>query len=429
MITDLDRIIEEVRKDKDIDKQILIQTLEAALLKAAKNRYGHNSEIEAHFNPELGEVELFQFRIVVKEVKNPKNEISLEESKNLDPEAQVGDSLGVKLNTADFGRIAAQTAKQVIIQNIREAERENTYQNYKDRKGELVNGIIQRFDRGDIIINMGKAEAILPTKEQVPREHYRLRDRIKAYILDIKKTTKDPQIILSRTHTAFITELFKMEVPEINEGIVTITSVSREPGIRTKIAVASSNSDVDPVGACVGSKGSRVQNIVQELRGEKIDIIPWSDDPAKFVCNALAPAAISEVIIYKDLKSMEVIVPDDQTSLAIGKRGQNVRLAVKLTGWKIDIKSKSEAEGAAEKAAQQLTQIAGIGDTTAKMLHNEGYLNSTDIAKAKIEELIKLPGLGKKKAQMIKQAAGDFIKQQTSLKDDTSSSSNEENNV
>jgi len=426
MITDLDRILEEVRRDKDLDKQILIQTLEAALLKAAKNRYGHNADIEAHFNPEVGEVELFQFMNVVNEVKNPKNEISLEESKDLDPEAQIGDSLGIKLDTTGFGRIAAQTAKQVIIQNIREAERENVYQNYKDRKGELVNGVVQRFDRGDIIVNMGKAEAILPAQEQVPKEHYRQRDRVKAYILDIKKTTKDPQIILSRTHKGFITELFKIEVPEINENIVTIQSVSREPGIRTKIAVASSSSDVDPVGACVGAKGSRVQNIVQELKGEKIDIIPWSDDPADFACNALAPAAITEVIVDKESKSMEVIVPDDQTSLAIGKRGQNVRLAVKLTGWKINIKSKSEAEGEAEKTLDQLTQIPGIGETIAKILFNEGYFSPNDIARAKAEELMKLPGFGEKKVQSIRQAADDFLQQQASLKDEASSSNGEE---
>ena len=422
MVTELDRILEEVRKDKDLDKEILIKTLEAALLKAAKNRYGHNAEIEAHFNPDIGEVELFQFMNVVEEVKNPKNEISLKESRNLDPEAQIGDSLGVKLDTADFGRIAAQTAKQVIIQNIREAERENIYQNYKDRKGELVNGVVQRFDRGDIILNMGKAEAILPVQEQVPKEHYRQRDRIKAYILDIKRTTKDPQIILSRTHKGFITELFKIEVPEINEGIVTIKNISREPGMRTKIAVASKNHDVDPVGACVGSKGSRVQNIVQELKGEKIDIIPWSDDPAKFVCNALAPATITEIAIYKESKSMEVIVPNDQTSIAIGKRGQNVRLAVKLTGWKIDIKSKSEADGDTEKTYQNLTQIPGIGEATAQMLFNEGYFTPLDITKANTEELIKLPGLGEKKVHTIKLAAEEFIKEHASTKDDASSS-------
>lgn len=425
MITELDRILEEVRRDKDIDKQILVQTLEAALLKAAKNRYGHNVDIEAHFNPELGEVELFQFKIVVKEVKNEKSEISLEDSKELDPDAQIGDSLGTKLDTANFGRIAAQTAKQVIIQSIREAERDNIYQNYKDRKGELINGIVQRFDKGDIIVNIGKAEAILPVQEQVPRERYRQRDRVKAYILDIKKTTKDPQIILSRTHTGFITELFKMEVPEVSEDIVTIKSVAREPGIRTKIAVESSASDVDPVGACVGAKGSRVQNIVQELKGEKIDIIPWSDDPAKFVCNALSPADIAEVIIDKERKSMEVIVPDDQTSLAIGKKGQNVRLAVKVTGWKIDIKSKSEAEGDFEKAFEQLTQISGVGETTAKTLFNEGYFSPLDIAKTKVEELMKLPGVGQKKAQMIKKAAGDFMQQQALNATPPSSSSEE----
>ena len=415
MVHELDRILEEVRKDKDLDKQILIETLEAALLKAAKNRYGHNADIEAHFNPDIGEVELFQFRNVVAEVKNPRSEISLEESKNLDPEAQVGDSLGVKLNTADFGRIAAQTAKQVIIQNIREAERENTYQNYKDRKGELVNGIVQRFDRGDIIVNMGKTEAILPAKEQVPKEHYRQRDRVKAYILDIKKTTKDPQIVLSRTHSAFIAELFKTEVPEISEGIVTIKNISREPGIRTKIAVESSNPDVDPVGACVGSKGSRVQNIIQELRGEKIDIIPWSEDPAKFVCSALAPAEIVEVILYNELRSMEIIVPDNQTSLAIGKKGQNVRLAVKLTGWKIDIKSKSESEGESKDALEELTQIPGIGETSAQVLLNEGYATPADIIKASAEDLLKLPGFGEKKIETIKQAALDFVQQQTDV--------------
>jgi N utilization substance protein A len=415
MVHELDRILEEVRKDKDLDKQILIETLEAALLKAAKNRYGHNADIEAHFNPDIGEVELFQFRNVVTEVKNPRSEISLEESKNLDPEAQVGDSLGVKLNTADFGRIAAQTAKQVIIQNIREAERENTYQNYKDRKGELVNGIVQRFDRGDIIVNMGKTEAILPAKEQVPKEHYRLRDRVKAYILDIKKTTKDPQIVLSRTHHAFIAELFKTEVPEISEGIVTIKNIAREPGIRTKIAVISSNPDVDPVGACVGSKGSRVQNIIQELRGEKIDIIPWSEDPAKFVCSALAPAEIVEVILYNELRSMEIIVPDNQTSLAIGKKGQNVRLAVKLTGWKIDIKSKSESEGESKDALEQLIQIPGIGETSAQVLLNEGYVTPSDIIKASAEDLLKLPGFGEKKIEAIKQAALDFVEQQTAV--------------
>jgi N utilization substance protein A len=426
MTTDLDRILEEVRKDKDLDKQILIKTLEAALLKAAKNRYGYSSDIEAHFNPELGEVELFQFRIVVEEIKNPRTEITLEESKNLDPEAQIGDSLGVKLNTADFGRIAAQAAKQVIIQNIREAERENIYQNYKDRKGELVNGIVQRFDKGNIIVNMGKAEAILPVKEQVSRERYRLRDRIKAYILDIKKATRDPQIVLSRTHTRFISELFKVEVPEISEGIVAIKNVAREPGVRTKISVTTSNPDVDPVGACVGSKGSRVQNIVQELKGEKIDIITWSDDPAKYVCNALAPAEISEVIVYNERRSMEIIVPDNQTSLAIGKRGQNVRLAVKLTGWKIDIKSKTEAEGESENALKQLTLIPGVGETTARILFNEGYSTPADISKLEVKELMKLPGLGEKKAQTIKQAAEDFIKEQASLKDVASSPSSEE---
>jgi N utilization substance protein A len=254
----------------------------------------------------------------------------------------------------------------------------------------------------------------------VPKEHYRQRDRVKAYILDIKKTTKDPQIVLSRTHQAFIAELFKTEVPEISEGIVTIKNIAREPGIRTKIAVESSNPDVDPVGACVGSKGSRVQNIIQELRGEKIDIIPWSEDPAKFVCSALAPAEIVEVILYNELRSMEIIVPDNQTSLAIGKKGQNVRLAVKLTGWKIDIKSKSESEGESKDALEQLTQISGIGETSAQVLINEGYVTPSDIIKAAPEDLLKLPGFGEKKIETIRKAAQDFVQQQTEMaKNDT----------
>jgi N utilization substance protein A len=405
MLSELDRVLEEVKRDKGIDKSVLIETLETALLRAAKNKYGHRTEIEARFNPELGEIELFQFKLVVDEVRNPGTEIALSDARELDPESQMGDSLGVKMETAEFGRIAAQVAKQVIIQNIREAERENVYQDYKDRKGDVALGFVQRFDRGNIIVNLGKAEGLLAVQEQIPGEAYRQRDRIKAYILDVKRNTKGPQIILSRTHPNFTVELFKLEVPEISEGIVKVKGVAREPGGRAKVAVESLDKDVDPVGACVGTKGSRVQSIVQELKGERIDIIPWNEDPAKFVCNALSPAEVSEVIIEQTNRSMQVIVADDQLSLAIGKKGQNVRLAARLVGWKIDIMSSSRAEGASKQAHEQLVEIPGVGDATAQDLFRAGYFSPRDVARAKVEDLMKIRGLGEKKAAGIKESA------------------------
>ncbi len=345
MAMNLSHIIEQVGKDKGIDKEVLIKALESAMLKAAEKRFGPNKDIEAHYQESLGEIELFLFKRVVEEVKNPDQEISLEDARKLDPEAVVGDSLGVKLDSSEFGRIDAQTAKQIIIQKVREAEREIVYKEYSEKKGEIVTGIVQRFEKGDIIVDLGKAEAVLPRKEQVKREGYRQGERIRAMVLDVKKDSRGPQVILTRTHPGFLIKLFHMEVPEVYEGIVEIKAAAREPGERAKIAVVSHNSDVDPVGACVGFKGSRVQAVVQELRGEKIDIVHWSDDPGILVKNTLSPAQISRVIVDEAEHSMEVIVPDDQLSLAIGKRGQNVRLAAKLTGWKIDVRTESEAKG------------------------------------------------------------------------------------
>ncbi|HEU0265888.1 MAG TPA: transcription termination factor NusA, partial [Geobacterales bacterium] len=286
-------------------------------------------------------VELFEFVTVVDEVQDSYKEIDLEEARTIDPDVEAGDSLGMKMDASSFSRIAAQAAKQVIIQKVREAERETIFNEYKDREGELINGVVRRYERGDLIIDLGRAEAILPKKEQAPREVYRQGDRIRALINEIRMTTKGPQIILSRTHPRLLAKFFEAEVPEIAEGIVEIKVVVREPGSRAKIAVFSHDSDIDPVGACVGMRGSRVQNVVSELRGEKIDIIPWSDDPARFACSALSPAAVSRVYVDDENYSMEVIVPDDQLSLAIGKKGQNVRLAAKLTGWRLDIKSES----------------------------------------------------------------------------------------
>jgi N utilization substance protein A len=408
----LERILTEIRREKGIDKLVIIDALKAALLTAARKKYGPKVDLEAQYNPDLGEIELFNFRTVVERVRNEFKEISLDEARLLDADVELGDSLGVKLETKDFGRIAAQTAKQVIIQKIRDAEGDNIYQDFKDRKGEVVAGSVHRFNKGNIIVNLGRTEALLPIAEQVLGETFRQGDRLKALIVDIRKSSRDPQIILSRTSPQFLVKLFEMEVPEITEGVVKVKGVARDPGLRSKIAVYSDDSDVDPVGACVGSKGSRVQGVVQELRGEKIDIIPWSEDPTKFVCNALAPAEISEVIIDETEKSMEIIVEDDQLSLAIGKRGQNVRLAVKLTGWKIDIKSRSRVKELSRAAFKDLLAIPGIGSITAELLFNAEYLSAQDIAAASIEDLANISGIGGKKAQSIKKAVEEYLQKQ-----------------
>jgi N utilization substance protein A len=412
MISDLSRIIDQVGKDKGIDKTILIDALEQALLAAARKKYGPKQEIEAKYNEEAGELELFQFKTVVKDVKNPPAEISWKEAKELDADVEIGDSLGTKIDIAEFGRIAAQTAKQVIIQRVKDAERENIFEDFKDRKGEVISGTVQRFEKGSIIVNLGRAEAVIPQQELVPRETYKPGDRIRAYVLDVRKTPKGPQIILSRSNPNFLIKLFELEVPEVSEGIVKILNAAREPGSRAKIAVYSQDSDVDPVGACVGMKGSRVQAVVQELRGEKIDIIPWSDDSASFVCNALAPAEISKVIIHQDAKSMEVVVEDDQLSLAIGRRGQNVRLAAKLTDWKIDIRSEPKAERVvpdldqiASRGMDRVDRVTGVGEKTAQLLNAAGYLTVADICQATPEQLSKIEGIGLKKAEKMIDAA------------------------
>jgi N utilization substance protein A len=412
MISDLSRIIDQVGKDKGIDKKIIIEALEQALLAAARKKFGPKQEIEAKYNEEAGEIELFQFKTVVKEVKNPATEISLAEAKELDADVQIGDSLGTKIDISEFGRIAAQTAKQVIIQRVKDAERENIYEDFKDRKGEVISGTVQRFEKGSIIVNLGRTEAVIPQQELIPRETYKPGDRIRAYVLDVRKTPRGPQIILSRTNPNFIIKLFELEVPEIAEGIVKIISAAREPGSRAKIAVYSRDADIDPVGACVGLKGSRVQAVVQELRGEKIDIIPWSDDPAKFVCNALAPAEISKVIINQENKSMEVIVEDDQLSLAIGRRGQNVRLAAKLTDWKIDIRTEAKAlskmptlDAIASRGMDGVEKIAGVGEKTAQILNAAGYITVADLCQATPEQLSKIEGIVPKKAEKLIEAA------------------------
>jgi N utilization substance protein A len=398
MNIELRRIIDQVCRDKGIDKDLLIGAIKDAIRSAAKKKYGPRLEIEVEYRDDTGEIEVFQYKEVVGEVTDPQQQLALEEGRKLDPECEVGDFLGIKMDAGAFGRIAAQSAKQVIMQRMKDAERDLVYDDFKDRKGEIINGIVQRLDPEGIIVNLGRTEALLPPSEQVPREIYHKGERIRAYVLDVKRQTRGPQIILSRTHPNFLMALFDAEVPEISEGIVQILGCAREPGSRSKIAVSSRDSDVDPVGACVGMKGARVQNIVQELRGEKIDIIPWHPDPAKFATNALAPAQVSRIILNKSIQNMEVIVPDDQLSLAIGKRGQNVRLASRLVAWKIDVKSESKYSKSLKEGYLSLLRIPGVGEITASLLHEGGYTSSRDVAETTLEELIQATGLTEKKA-------------------------------
>jgi N utilization substance protein A len=411
-------VIDQVGKDKKITRDVLVQALEQAILTAAKKTFGMHREMEATFNEETGSVDLFLIVNVVEDDAEEGCEITSADAAKHGLEAELGDELlfqvfyrnedaerateqdgqfgdliDLKNAHKRFGRIAAQTAKQVIYQRVREAERDNVYNAYKDKKGELITGTVRRFERGNLIVELDEAEALLPAREQVPRESYRSGDAIKAYVLDIDRNARGPQIILSRTHKGLLEKLFEMEVPEIYEKIVRIESSAREPGARAKIAVSSKDRDVDPVGACVGMKGSRVQAVVQELRGEKIDIVPYDDDPARFVCNAIAPAEVSRVIIDAQGHRMELIVPDDKLSLAIGKKGQNVRLASQLTGWRIDIHSESKIQELEERAKTQMADIAGVGPELAATLFRLGWRSVADVARGQPEELAGVPGV------------------------------------
>ncbi len=429
----LNLVLDQVAKDKGIERSVLVATLEDAMTTAAKKHFGQDRSLEARFDPDKGVVELFQAITVVEQVSDPiqaVNQLTLEDAhqKGMEVEPgdelvfqifyrdedaaeakaqddQYGDILKLKTFRRGFGRIAAQTAKQVILQRTRDAERENVYNEYKDRKGELITGIARRFERGNIVVDLGRAEAVLPVREQVPRETYRAGDRVQAYVLDVLRESKGPQIILSRASVTLLTKLFEMEVPEIAEGIVVIEAAAREPGGRSKIAVSSRDSDVDPVGACVGMKGSRVQAVVQELRGEKIDIVPWDEDAARFVCSALAPAEVSRVIIDEANHAMELIVPDDQLSLAIGRRGQNVRLAAQLTGWKLDINSESRVKEMREFANKSLGALPGVSDLLIETLYAHGFRQSRDIAEANPEVLAQIPGIDMAKIPAMQEQA------------------------
>ena len=409
-IADIKRVVDQVSRDKGIDREVLIMALEEALRSAARKKYGNKIEIEVQYDDDSGEIEVFQFKEVADKITEPDLQITLAEGRKLDAECEVGDSIGTKMDTATFGRIAAQSAKQVIIQKMKDAEKDAVFTNFIGRKGEIINGIYQRIDRGDIIVNLGHTEGILPIREQVPKETYRRGDRVRALILDVLHDTRGPQIVLSRTHPEFLVNLFKTEVPEISEGIVKIMGAAREAGSRSKFAVASSDPDIDPVGACVGMKGSRVQNVVQELKGEKIDIIPWHADTAKFVCNALSPAEISRVIIDEEDKSMEVIVPDEFLSVAIGKRGQNVRLASKLSGWHLDVKSESRYSEAMKSGYDSLVELAGVGISLADALYEQGFYSAEELSKAAIEDLTVVRGIAEEKAEKLIEHAKEAVK-------------------
>ncbi|MEA1971071.1 MAG: transcription termination factor NusA [Thermodesulfobacteriota bacterium] len=399
MLPDLKRLIEQMGKEKGIDKEIIIDALETAVLTAARKKLGLDLDLEVNYNEETGEIESFLFKTVVEHVLNPDTQISLEEAhETMDEDAELGDSLGIKIEIDTFGRIAVQTAKQIIIQKVKDAERNNVYEEYKDRKGDLLNGFVQRFEGGSIIVSLGMSEGAIPSSEQIRRESFRRGERIRAYIYDVKRVSKGPQILLSRTHPGFIRTLFEMEVPEISEGLIDIVNIAREPGNRTKISVKSVDKDIDPVGACVGMRGSRVQGVVQELRGEKIDIVPCSDDPVRYVCNALSPAKVDRVYMDEDARTMEVIVPDDQLSLAIGRAGQNVRLAAKLTGWRIDVKNEAGVAKEEKEGYGSLMKITGIGERTANLLYEEGFKDVAMVASAEPEALSSIKGISQKKA-------------------------------
>jgi N utilization substance protein A len=423
--------IEMVAKEKGIDRGRLVKTVEEAILKAAQSVFGPNRELQATFNEESGQVDLFQFMTVVDDVSDEEREIAEEDAKKAGLEAEIGEELGfqifwhpkdakkaadqdkefgdllmVKQARSSFGRIAAQTAKQVLIQRVRDEERDLIFNEFKDKKGELIKGVVRRFEKGNnLIVDLGRAEGILPFREQTPRETYRPGDRIVALLKDIDREARGPQIILSRADGKLVEKLFESEVPEIYEGIVKIVACAREPGARSKIAVMSRDADVDPVGACVGMKGSRVQAVVQELRGEKIDIVPWDRDPARFVCAAIQPAEVNKVIVNEADGRMELVVPDEKLSLAIGRKGQNVRLAWHLTGWKLDIISESKFKQMEEEAIAQLGRIDGVTEAVARNMYRMGFRALEEVAEATSEEIGGIQGVGPENAGKIREAA------------------------
>ena len=396
-LSNLGRVIEQVSKEKGVSRQIVVSSVLQGILMAVRKKYGTYRDIEAKYNEETGEVELFEFKKVVpdKDFEDEQIEIKYTEAKALDPEVQMEDQIGTRLELKSLGRIDAQVAKQIIMQNLREEEHKIIFNEFEKRKGEIASGVVRRADEYTIVVDLDKTEAYIPRSEQIPGETYKSGDRIQGYILEVRQKVKGPQIIMSRAHPNYLIKLFESEVPEVYEGIVKIVAAAREPGQRAKMSVYSTDPAVHPVGACVGIKGSRVQNITQELKGERVDIIIWEENPVQYICNALAPAKIVRVLVDEDNKQMQVIVPDDQLSLAIGKKGQNVRLAVKLTEWNLDLFSESQAAERKRQALFNLCLLPSMNETMAESIYQYGFSSFQEIAEAKVEDIKDIPGYEK----------------------------------
>jgi N utilization substance protein A len=413
---ELIQIADAVAREKSIDRSLVIEAMEDALARAARSRYGHETNVKAEINPKTGEMRLWRLLEVVEEIDNDSAQITLKEARQKNPAANVGDFISEPLPPFDYGRVSAMAAKQVITQKVREAERDRQYEDFKDRIGEIVNGIVKRVEYGHVIVDLGKAEAVIRRDQQLPREAYRNGDRVRAYIMDVRREQRGPQIFLSRSHPQFMAKLFEQEVPEVYDKVIEIKAVARDPGSRAKIGVMSHDASIDPVGACVGMRGSRVQAVVNELGGEKIDIVPWSPDEATFVVNALAPAEVTKVVIDEESERIEVVVPDEQLSLAIGRRGQNVRLASQLTGFEIDIMTEEEESAKRQeefKARSELFMRAlDVDDMMAGLLVSEGFAKIEEIAYVDLDELTDIDGIDEETAQELQARANDFLEEE-----------------
>ena len=416
------QIADAVAREKSIDKSIVLEAMEEAITKAAKARYGQENEIRAEIDPRTGETRLNRLLQVAEAVEDDAKQITLAEATKRNPAAQIGDYIAEALPPIEFGRIAAQSAKQTIVQKVRDAERERMYAEFKDRIGDIISGIIKRVEYGNVIVDLGRGEGIIRRDETLPRETIRPGDRIRAYVYDVRREQRGPQIFLSRTHPQFMAKLFGQEVPEIYDGIVEVVSVARDPSSRAKIAVRSKDSSIDPVGACVGMRGSRVQAVVNELQGEKIDIIQWSPDVASFVVNALAPAEVAKVVLDEETERIEVVVPDEQLSLAIGRRGQNVRLASQLTGWDIDILTEAEESERRQKEFAARTQrfvgALDVDETLAQLLASEGFDKVEDLAMVDAHEISSIEGLDEATAEELQTRAREYLEREAKEMED-----------
>ena len=415
------QIADAVAREKTIDRKIVIQAMEDAIQKAAKSRYGAENDIRCEIDPKTGETRLSRVLAVVDEVENESTQITVDDAKRRNPEAKVGDLIAESLPPLDFGRVAAQNAKQVIVQKVREAERDRQFGEYKDRVGEIVNGTVKRAEYGNVIVDLGRAEGIIRRDEMIPRENVRYGDRIRAYIYDVRREQRGPQIFLSRGRPEFMSKLFAQEVPEIYDGVVEIKSVARDPGSRAKIAVISRDSSIDPVGACVGMRGARVQAVVNELQGEKVDIIQWNPDAASFIVNALAPAEVTKVVLDEDSNRIEVVVPESQLSLAIGRRGQNVRLASQLTGWDIDILTEQEESERRQKEFAERSQVfmdtLDVDEVIAQLLVTEGFASVEEVAYVELSEIAHIEGFDENTAEEIQTRAREYLEKQEAERD------------